>query len=164
MSDLYERYGRIVYSVVYRMIGNGGEAEEIVQEVFLRVWTRAHQIDASCGALGPWILTIARNASIDYIRTKSNRAWRFEPAYSDLMADPASLGPTISDRATEIRGAFKNLPAEQRNVIELAYFEGLSQSEISERIGRPLGTVKTWARLALGSLRRSFNVNGCQNS
>ncbi len=162
LEDLYDRYGRIVFSVVFRIIQNTGEAEEIVQEVFLRIWTSAHLIDNSRGTLGPWLLTIARNLAIDYLRTARRR----RQIYAD--GSHQSLLPSIRVESTacfltysgQLRDAFDNLTQDQRTVIEFAYFEGLSQSEISERMQKPLGTVKTWARTALCTLRKSFDVIG----
>jgi len=77
MVDLYDRYGRIVYSVVYRIVRNSGEAEEIVQDIFLRVWTRAHLVEDSCSTLGPWLLTITRNLALDHLRNAGRRDRRF---------------------------------------------------------------------------------------
>jgi RNA polymerase sigma-70 factor (ECF subfamily) len=163
MSDLYDRYGRMVYSVAYRMVKNRGEAEDIVQEIFLRVWTRAHLIDDSRGTLRPWLQTIARNVVIDHIRTRDGCAWRFEPTSYDQVPAAACYCPEIAQRRQSLLGAIAALPAEHRRAIQFAYVEGLSQSEISERMGWPLGTVKTWVRAALGSLPTSLNVNGCDN-
>jgi RNA polymerase sigma-70 factor (ECF subfamily) len=164
MSDLYDRYGGMVYAVAYRMVRNRGEAEDLVQERFLRVWTRAHLIDDSRGTLRPWLLTITRNVVIDHVRAKDGCAWRFEPTSYEQVPDAASYCPELAQRRERLLGAFAQLPADQRSAIEFAYFEGLSQSEISERMGRPLGTVKTWLRTALGSLRTSISMNGRVNS
>lgn len=157
MSDLYDRYGRLTYSVIYRMVRNPGAAEDLVQETFLRVWNRVQSFDQERGSLGPWILTVARHRAIDYLRSIDGRmsAGSLE---IDRLDHPALFtdfeNNTLSiDRARCIRAAFEKLNPNQRMVIELAYFEGLSQTEMAERMKQPLGTVKTWVRSALRVLR-----------
>lgn len=157
MSDLYDRYGRLTYSVIYRMVRNPASAEDLVQETFLRIWTRVQSFDQERGALGPWILTVARNRAIDYLRSIDGRmsAGSLEidrVEHPKLFTDFENSALTI-DRARSIRVAFKKLNPNQRMVIELAYFEGLSQTEMAERMRQPLGTVKTWVRSALKVLR-----------
>lgn len=157
MEDLYDRYGRLAYSLIYRIVRNPAAAEDLVQETFLRVWNRAQSFDAERGALGPWVLTVARNRAIDYLRSIDGRmsAGSFE---LDRMDQPAQFtafeDSAISiDRARRLKSAFEKLNPNQRLVIELAYFEGLSQSEMADRIKQPLGTIKTWVRSALKILR-----------
>ncbi len=157
LADLYDRYGRMVYTLIVRVVRDTGVAEDLVQETFLRVWNRAAAIDSERGALGPWILTVARNRAIDYIRSLEGRMAQNtfdldageQPAlFTDLERDLLN-----SDRARLLRKAFEKLTPNQRIVIELAYWEGLSQSEMAERMKQPLGTVKTWVRTALQTLR-----------
>lgn len=157
MSDLYDRYGRLTYSVICRIVRNAAAAEDLVQETFLRVWTRVQSFDQERGALGPWILTIARHRAIDYLRSIDGRMSagaleidRLE--HAALFTDFENSALSI-DRARRIRSAFDKLSPNQRMVIELAYFEGLSQSEMAGRMKQPLGTVKTWVRSALKVLR-----------
>ncbi len=157
MSDLYDRYGRLAYSVIYRMVRDAGTAEDLVQETFLRVWNRAGSFDPQRGALGPWVLTVARNRAIDYVRSMDGRmsAGALE---LDRMENPALFSgfddnALSIDRARRLKGAFEKLTPNQRMVIDLAYYEGLSQSEMAERLKQPLGTVKTWVRSALKALR-----------
>jgi len=156
LGELYDRYGRIVFSLILRIVRDAGTAEDLVQETFLRVWNRVQGFDAEKGAIAPWLLAVARNRAIDYLRSVAGRernALEFEetdhPAlYVDMEGDILT-----SDQARVISGALKKLNANQRQVIELAYFEGLSQSEMAERMGQPLGTIKTWVRTALKNLR-----------
>jgi RNA polymerase sigma-70 factor (ECF subfamily) len=131
-----------------------------VQETFLRVWSRAQSFDAERGALGPWILTVARNRAIDYLRSIDGR---MAAASLDLdrLDHPALFSASddsaISlDRARKLKSAFEKLNPNQRLVIELAYFEGLSQTEMADRMKQPLGTVKTWVRSALKALREQL--------
>ena len=156
LAELYDRYGRLVYSLILRVVRDRGIAEDLVQETFLRVWNRAQGLDAQRGSMGPWLLAVARNRAIDYLRSAGGRernALEFEetdhPAlYTDMERDILS-----SDSARRVKTAVEKLSPNQRQVIELAYFEGLSQTEMAERMGQPLGTVKTWVRAALKSLR-----------
>src|SRR5580700_7314175 len=150
MSDLYDRYGRLAYSLIYRIVRNGAAAEDLVQETFLRVWNRVQSFDRTRGALGPWVLTVARNRAIDYLRSVDAKM-----AAGALELDRLETPPLFSsfedkalsiDRARTIKTAFEKLTPTQKQVIELAYFEGLSQTEMAERMKQPLGTVKTWVR------------------
>jgi len=154
MTVFYDRYARRVYSVAYRIVGTTSEAEEIVQEISLRVWMRAHLIDDSVDLLRPWLITIARNLAIDYLRTA--RKTRCEYTNYELVPTPCDRSLGLSPHEPAIGSAFAALPVEQRTVLEFAYLEGLSQTEIAVRIGRPLGTVKTWTRTALVSLRKTL--------
>jgi RNA polymerase sigma-70 factor (ECF subfamily) len=156
LAELYDRYGRVTFSLIVRVVRDAGIAEDLVQETFLRVWNRVHGFDAQKGSVGPWLLAVARHRAIDYLRSVAGRernALEFEetehPAlYCDMEKDILS-----SLQARRIRSALEKLSPNQRQVIELAYFEGLSQSEMAERMGQPLGTVKTWVRSALKNLR-----------
>ena len=157
MAELYDRYGRITFALIFRVVRNEAVAEDLVQETFLRVWNRVHAFDHEKGALGPWILAVARNRAIDYLRSVDGRMARSEfdlekleqPAvFCDLENSIMNL-----DRMKALRGAFEKLTDNQRLVLELAYYEGLSQTEMAERLRQPLGTVKTWVRTALKNLR-----------
>jgi RNA polymerase sigma-70 factor (ECF subfamily) len=132
-------------------------AEDLVQETFLRVWNRVHAFDHEKGALGPWVLAVARNRAIDYLRSLEARMEQsaFELEKMEQPALFANFESTVlnMDRVRILRGAFEKLTPNQRLVLELAYYEGLSQSEMAERLKQPLGTVKTWVRTALKLLR-----------
>ena len=162
MSDLYDRYSRIVYSVILRVVRNASVAEELAQETFLRAWNRAGDFDAARGKLVPWLLTIARNRAIDYLRSTAGQ--QQSNTFELLSSERFTLFVNTEDRmldleqARRIRAAFSQLNKNQREVLELAYFEGLSQSEMAEKLGQPLGTIKTWVRTALTNLRESFHV------
>jgi RNA polymerase sigma-70 factor, ECF subfamily len=157
LAELYDKYGRIVFSLIVRIVRDQGVAEDLTQEAFLRVWNRMAGFDAQRGALGAWMLTVARNRAIDYLRSVDGRtrknaieltAMETPAVFVDLEANLMN-----SDRARRLKGAFGKLNEKQRMVIELAYFEGLSQTEMAERMNQPLGTVKTWVRSALQVLR-----------
>ena len=160
MAELYDRFGRLAYSVVLAIVRDTGVAEDLVQETFLRVWNRVHAFEAGRGALGPWLLAIARNRAIDHLRSLSARMDR--NAYELDVREHPSLFVDMerevlnTDHAHLIRKAVARLSANQQKVIELAYYEGLSQTEMAERMGEPLGTVKTWVRSALKHLREEL--------
>lgn len=160
MADFYDRFGRLAYSVILAIVRDSATAEDLVQETFLRVWNRVHVFEADRGALGPWVLTIARNRAIDHIRSRSARMDRnvFEldrrehpSLFVDMERDLLN-----TDHARVIANAIAKLNTNQQKVIELAYYEGLSQTEMAERMGEPLGTVKTWVRTALKHLREEL--------
>jgi RNA polymerase sigma-70 factor (ECF subfamily) len=160
MADLYDRFGKLAYSVITGIVRDGAIAEDLVQETFLRVWNRIHGFEAGRGALGPWLLAIARNRAIDHIRSASARVER--NAYELSVNEHPSLYVDMerdvlnTDHARVIRKAIAKLSASQQKVIQLAYYEGLSQTEMAERMGEPLGTVKTWVRTALRHLREEL--------
>ena len=157
MADLYDRYGRLAFSLIFRIVRDREMAEDLVQETFLRVWTRAQAFESERGALGAWLLAVARNRAIDYIRSVDGRMARssYELVELENPALFANVESQIasSEQAQRVREALERLNPNQRTVIELAYFEGLSQTEMAERMGQPLGTVKTWVRTALKNLR-----------
>ena len=161
LGDLYDRYGRMAYSLILRVVRDAGIAEDLVQETFLRVWNRVHGFDAGKGAIGPWLLAVARNRAIDYLRSASGRernAYEFEETDHPALYTDMERDLLISDKARRVKEAMRKLPANHRQVLELAYFEGLSQTEMAERMGQPLGTVKTWVRAALKNLRDDLGV------
>jgi len=160
MGQLYDRYGKLAYSLIYRIVRDTGVAEDLVQETFLRVWNRVQGFDAERGALGPWLLAVARNRAIDYVRSSGGKMTRgsleLEAAEHPTVFVNFEADLLSQDRVRRVRGAMDRLNENQRHVIELAYFEGLSQTEMAERMGQPLGTVKTWVRTALKNLREEL--------
>jgi RNA polymerase sigma-70 factor (ECF subfamily) len=162
MADLYDRYGRVAHSLILRIVHDAEIAEDLVQETFLRVWTRVQAFDSERGALGPWLLAVARNRAIDYIRSADGRMARSSYELVEIENPALFTNPEkdllASDRLRRIREALAKLNPNQRAVIELAYFEGLSQTEMAEKMREPLGTIKTWVRAALKSLRDELGV------
>jgi len=160
MRELYDHYGRLIYSLIQRMVRNSAAAEDLVQETFLRIWNRMPAFDQERGALGPWVLTVARNRAIDYLRSADGRMSagaldldRLEHPGQFCDFDNRALS---LDRARMLKEAFEKLTPNQKTVIELAYYEGLSQTEMADRMQQPLGTVKTWVRSALKVLREQL--------
>jgi len=132
LADLYDRYGRRAFSLIYRVVRNAAVAEDLVQETFLRVWNRAQSFDHERGALGPWILTVARNRAIDYLRSVDGRI-AANALEIDKLENPALFcdfedSAVSIDRARRLKTAVEKLNPQQRMVIELAYYEGLSQT------------------------------------
>ena len=160
MADLYDRYGRLAWSVIVAIVRDTSLAEDLVQETFLRVWNRIQFFEPGRGALGPWLLAIARNRAIDHIRSVASRMDRGSVEL-DIASHPSLFVDmerelVNKDHGRLIGAALKKLNANQQRVIELAYYEGLSQTEMAERMGQPLGTVKTWVRTALATLREQL--------
>jgi RNA polymerase sigma-70 factor, ECF subfamily len=160
MRELYDHYGRLIYSLIQRMVRNSAAAEDLVQETFLRIWNRMPAFDQERGALGPWVLTVARNRAIDYLRSSDGRMSagaldldRLEHPGQFCDFDNRALS---LDRARMLKEAFEKLTPNQKTVIELAYYEGLSQTEMADRMQQPLGTIKTWVRSALKVLREQL--------
>jgi RNA polymerase sigma-70 factor, ECF subfamily len=156
LAELYDRYGRLVFSLILRVVRDAGIAEDLVQETFIRVWNRVQGFQAGKGSIGPWLLAVARNRAIDYLRSAGGRernAIDLDEAIHPALSSDIEQSLLNSDRIRRVKAAMDKLSPNQRQAIELAYFEGLSQSEMAERMGQPLGTVKTWVRTALRSLR-----------
>jgi RNA polymerase sigma-70 factor (ECF subfamily) len=158
VMHLYDRFAGAVMAVSLRVTGNRAEAEDIVQEVFARVWREAATFDRSRGSAAAWIVTLTRNRAIDVIRSRSRRARHEddqsaeEPVVTEAIATP-EVQVVDAQRAEAVRQALDSLRPEQRQVIELAYFGGLSHSEIAERLQQPLGTVKTRIAQSVKRLR-----------
>ncbi|HET7579576.1 MAG TPA: sigma-70 family RNA polymerase sigma factor [Bacillales bacterium] len=155
---LYDKYEKILYSFSYRMTRHKESAEEVVQEVFVKVWKGQGNYDSSKGKFSSWLLTIARNASIDFMRKRREPAYEFEERDSLASSEP-SIEDLVEwkERGTEIRSAISTLTEEQQQVIEAFYFKGSTQQIIAEQFDIPLGTVKGRIRLALKHLRKRFH-------
>jgi len=153
LRELYDRYGKVVYSFAYRLTGDATLAEECVQDVFVALWRRAADFDPNRARLTTWLFVVARNRAVDLGRQKARRPELrdgLEPAGS--APDPADLAAE-QDEAQRVAEAMAELPEEQLAVLRLAYFDGLSHAEIAALIDIPLGTVKGRVRLALKRLR-----------
>jgi RNA polymerase sigma-70 factor (ECF subfamily) len=162
LEEIYNRFGKLVFSVILRIVRDTGTAEDLTQEAFLRVWNRVQAFDVERGRFCPWILAVARNRAIDYLRSVEGRASHssVEVNASDQPGLYVSMEDDIlnSDRGRRLKDAFDRLNPNQRSVIELAYFEGLTQTEMALKLNQPLGTVKTWTRSALRVLRDAIGA------
>lgn len=158
VAELYDRHAARVLGLAYRIVRNSSDAEDVVQEVFSQAWRTAPNYEASRGTVAGWLLMMARTRAIDRVRARqARRDAGVEPDPETTPSTAASVPEQIiaNQQTARIRGAMADLPVEQRAALELAYFEGLTQSEIAERLQIPLGTVKTRIRSALVFLRRS---------
>jgi RNA polymerase sigma-70 factor (ECF subfamily) len=157
LAALYDRYSARLMGLAYRILGETGEAEEILQEVFLYAWRAASSFDGTRGTVLAWLLVATRSRSIDRLRTRrpAARAGVQSLEGSPEPASPEDVEGAYAGRQWEgvCRAAIRELPEDQRRALELAYFEGLTQQEIAERTSSPLGTVKTRVRLGLMKLR-----------
>jgi RNA polymerase sigma-70 factor (ECF subfamily) len=154
MGQIFDRYSRLVYSVAFRVLSDSGHAEDVLQDVFFKVWREPHTFLKGRGSLGAWLAVVARNRAIDALRRRKPT-----DSVEDVVLVASTNLAAESERNTMIemvRKVMKALPLEQQASMELAYFEGLSHSEIAERTGDPLGTVKTRIRSALITLRKAL--------
>jgi RNA polymerase sigma-70 factor (ECF subfamily) len=158
LERLYDRYGRATYSLVLKMLRDPARAEEISQEVFLKLWRRPESYVAGRGAFATWLLSVAHHRAIDELRTRRHEIYPLgddDNPPRELIDDGSDLADAagLREQRVAVRSALATLPASQRQAIELAYFAGLTQREIADRLGEPLGTVKTRVRLAMQKLR-----------
>lgn len=161
-ASLYDRHSATVMALVFRMVGDRTDAESIVLETFMQAWRTATRFDSQRGSAASWLFTMARTRALDFLRSAKRQARLVPMSVDDVpgesLAAPERSGhPAVdleeNEQRRAVAAALKSLPDNQRIVIELAYYEGLSQSEIAERLAEPLGTVKTRARLGMIKLR-----------
>ena len=160
LGELYDRHARAIYSLAVRMLSDVADAEDVVQEVFTQAWRQAGRYDASRAPVVAWLLVITRARALDRLRARRSR---IVPAPIDVTTpDPVDPGPGQElqaighEEAARLRAALEALPEGQREAIELAYYKGLSQSDIAEKLEQPLGTVKTRIRTGLLKLREAL--------
>jgi RNA polymerase sigma-70 factor, ECF subfamily len=156
MAALFDRYSKIVYSVALRVLRDPSSAEDVLQEIFMQIWRSPDGFVATRGSLGGWLAVVSRNRAIDALRRKRPTESVDDMALASNynLANEAERN-SLMDKA---RGVIQLLPIEQRKTIEMAFFDGLTHSEIAEMTGDPLGTVKTRIRSALTSLRKAFTA------
>jgi RNA polymerase sigma factor (sigma-70 family) len=160
MDSLYQRYSRILYSLAYRMVADHQVAEDLLQEAFLAVWRRASTYSPQTGAARSWLISILHHRTIDYLRRVRRRSTIQEAPLEELELNESIAHPDAWDAAwqsvksSHVRAALMKIPAEQRLVIELAYFQGWTHSEIAEETQIPLGTIKARMRLGLLHLKQ----------
>ncbi len=157
MAQLYDTYASLAYGVACRTLGQSADAEDVVQEAFLALWRQASRLDPERGVRS-YLLTIVHNKAIDRLRRRSRRPElaldESAPAIAQA-ADPVEYAQALEDREM-VRSALKGLAEEQRQTVEMAYFGGLTLSEVAESMKVPIGTVKSRLRLALGHMRRAL--------
>jgi len=157
LGAIYDRYGRLVYTVALRITGDRETAEEVVQDVFQNVWQAAGGFQAGLGSFSSWLLGITRHRAIDATRSKRERARAREQNLNEAL--PVAADTDIEDTVDQsllrdaVRKALKELPSNQRQAIELAYYGDMTRAQIADQLGEPLGTIKTRMRLGLSKLR-----------
>ena len=161
LAELYDRHSRLLFGLILRIVRDRGEAEDLLQEAFVRVWTRAETYDGQMGGPLPWIVRVARNCAIDRLRARRVRATVDAPAIDVAAIDvaaPAIQTPEatvlMAERRRTLTDALVGLAADQRQLIEAAFFEGHTHSELAHRFGLPLGTVKTRIRAGMIAMRK----------
>lgn len=166
MEPLYQRYSRLLYSMAYRMVSDHQIAEDLIQEAFLSVWRRAISYSPQSGAVRSWLISIVHHRTIDYLRSVRRRSVMKEATWEEVEQDDRAAVPDVWDEAwhsiqsSQVRAALMDIPTEQRMVIELAYFQGWTHTEIAEGCLIPLGTVKARMRLGLKHLKRGLEKMG----
>ena len=150
LADLYDRHSRLAYGVIVRILRSAADAEDVLQETFVRVWTRAETYDPRLGSPAAWLLRIARNRAIDRLRAMSVRENISGESTTSEAPETTMQDPETTDA---VRSAMAALSAAQRELIEAAFFEGYTHCELSTRFGLPLGTVKTRIRAGLNAMR-----------
>ena len=161
LAAAYDKYAGVAFSLFVRVTRDHATSEDLLQELFLRVWNRARYFNAEKGGLGVWIISIARNMAIDHVRSAQSRfGMKLRPLEE---VDPLFLTSRSGDvqaaldRRT-LLAVMSKLSANEKRALELAYFEGLSQSEIAQHLQEPLGTVKSWIRTGLGRMRTAMKA------
>jgi RNA polymerase sigma-70 factor, ECF subfamily len=157
VGALYDRHCRLLFGLILRIIRDRSEAEEILQEVFVLVWTRAETYNVSIGPPAAWLVRIARNRAIDRLRANNVRLRAVESAPEPAPAENPESKASVSEQQRAVARALESLPSDQRVLIEQAYFLGLTQSELAERFKLPLGTVKTRIRTGMLALREQLS-------
>jgi RNA polymerase sigma-70 factor (ECF subfamily) len=159
LTAFYDAYGVILYRFVMKMVKDPYMAEDILQDAFHRLWIRTGQIREGTETIGPFLFTIARNIALDYLRSPHGRRERnigIEAADFCQTGDDAEKQLYTKEKGRQIQDAFEKLNDRQKQMIELSFYEGLSHSQISEKLQLPLGSVKTWTRSAIQALRQSM--------
>jgi RNA polymerase sigma-70 factor, ECF subfamily len=168
LAALYDRYSGMIFAMLVRILRDQHAAEEVLQDLFLQLWRTASHFDASRGSLPAWLMVIGRNRAISHLRSRA----RYE-MHDDIDAFPANAlasSVNIEDETQrallvqKLRAAMSALPREQREAVELAYFEGMTQTEIAAKTGSPLGTVKSRVRTAMQSLKELFDDGTARQS
>jgi len=156
MAQLYARYSSVVYAVALRVLGDTAAAEDVLQEIFIQLWRNPGAFDSGRGNLAPWLAVITRNRAVDSLRKRRPQT---EISETTVSVEPDLASQADRGRAMEkVRAVLKDMPEAQRSLLEMAYFEGYSHSEIAEKTGEPLGTVKTRIRNGLMLLRKAVET------
>jgi RNA polymerase sigma-70 factor (ECF subfamily) len=164
LASLYDESSRLVYSIAFRILNNAEDAEEVTLEVYAQIWRQAGDYSSERGTPSTWLVMLARSRALDRVRSRDTRRHRETPldevAAARSPEDPPEQAAFLSQRRTIVRTAMMELAPEQREAIELSFFSGLTHTELAEKLGQPLGTVKTRIRLGMIKLRQSLTAGG----
>lgn len=159
LGILYDRYAKLVYGLAFKILDSSEEAEDVTQEVFLMLWNR-NSYDPKRASLSSFLMTVTRSRSIDKLRSRNSKFRVLQRWQTMMRNEPVPNSPldqvSVQERSQRVREALAQLPETERQVLEIAYYEGLSQSEIAQRFNIPLGTVKTRSRQGLLKLRQTL--------
>ena len=162
LGTLYDRYAAATFGLLLRIVGSRSRGEELLQDVFLQVWRRAGDYETQRGSVAAWLFTIARNRALDVVRSAEHRRLDLLEE-TPVVADESAIAPdreaSREERARDVRAAIEQLTPPQRQAVELAYYEGLSHSEIATRLAQPLGTVKSRIGQAMVRLREALRTH-----
>lgn len=162
LGELYDRHSRLIFGLILRILKDRSDAEEVLQEVFVQAWTRAGTYNLGLGSPLGWLLGIARNRAIDRLRRKSVNLRAVSAAAEPFAADDPEQLAALDERRRRVQKALDALPPDQRELIEQAYFLGLTHTELAARFSLPLGTVKTRIRAGIVSLRGRLEPRGME--
>jgi RNA polymerase sigma-70 factor (ECF subfamily) len=157
VGELYDRHNRLLFALILRILRDRSEAEEVLQEVFVLVWTRAETYNVALGSPAAWLVRIARNRAIDRLRANTVRLRAVESAPATANVDNPEARAAASEQQRVVARALESLPFDQRTLIEEAYFLGMTQSELADKFKLPLGTVKTRIRAGMQALRQQLS-------
>ena len=163
LAEFYDQVAGLLYSTAFRILGDAHEAEEVIQDVFVQIWEKANKFDPAVGISSYWALSIARNRAIDRLRARQRRSrlmddFQESGAVEISKASDAANASLSGDELASVRGAVSQLPADQRQAIEMAFFGGMTHHEIAEKLKEPLGTVKARIRRGMLKLRESLQA------
>ncbi|MCU1287394.1 MAG: sigma-24, subfamily [Acidobacteriales bacterium] len=154
MAQVYDRYSQIVYSVALRVLADTGSAEDVMQEIFMQLWRNPQSFDGNRGSLGAWLAVVARHRAIDHLRKRKP-----ETDIDDVIVSVECNLESETERnifLRKVRSLLGSMPPNQRKAMEMAFFEGLTHSEVAARMGEPLGTIKTRIRTGLIAMRKAL--------
>jgi len=162
LAEFYDQVGGLLYSTALRILGDSHEAEEVIQDVFVQIWEKASKFDPALGVANYWALSITRNRAIDRLRARQRRSRLMnefeESGAAEIAASDPTTAPLSGEELASVRGAVNQLPSDQRQAIELAFFGGMTHQEIAENLNEPLGTVKARIRRGMFKLRESLQA------
>jgi len=164
LAELYDRHSRLLFGLIVRILRNRAEAEEVLQEVFLAVWTKATSYSPLLGSPVGWLVGLARNRAIDHLRASGVRVRTVESVEVPPAGDNPEEAASRNQEGGRVRSALDTLPEEQRVLLEQAYFRGMTHSELAEAFALPLGTVKTRVRAGIQTLRRQLGITVAQQN